>query len=208
LRWFCKTAHLDLKEQEGQIEDLQQQIHDLEKLVIQSQQREEETWKQLMDAHCAPVMSTQDPSMVHGHAKVKESRVPTESDVNTKPKIKPSENTQFQRMSSVLPTESLVKQAMTGNYVNEPGDGDSDPDPDSDTSNNNDYSLSDSDDEVKPMSQPRPRGSSPLTNEIVGDFEVDFLALEPELDHDSNTTVYFTQKQQLLTTPLEMFLLS
>jgi len=104
---------------------------------------------------------------------------------------------------------------MTGNYVNEPGDGDPDLDPDSDTSNNNDYSLSDSDDEVKPMSQPRPRGSSLLTNEIVGDFEVDFLALEPELEHDSNTTVYFTQKWQLLTskfailsTPLEMFLLS
>jgi len=109
LQWFRKTTHLDLKEQEGQIEDLQQQIHDLEKLVIQSQQREEETWKQLMDAHRAPVMSTQDPSMVHGHAKVKESRVPTESDVNTKPKIKPSENTQFQRVSSVLPAECLVK---------------------------------------------------------------------------------------------------
>jgi hypothetical protein len=61
LQRFRKTAQVDLKEQEGQIDNLQQRIKELEKLVIQSQSHEEDARRQLMEAHCAPTISKQDP---------------------------------------------------------------------------------------------------------------------------------------------------
>ncbi|KAG1761943.1 hypothetical protein EDD22DRAFT_1050932 [Suillus occidentalis] len=187
LRRFRKTARSDLKEQEIMIDDLQKQVRDLEKLVIQSQLNEEDTQKQLMEAQRAPATSVPDPAVIRDKAKIKERNDRARSEQTTRIKTKAPENTRFQRASSILPTKSSVKRAMMGNRKDAPGPGDSDSSTDSSDAKDNDLSSSDSEDEAETTKTPRHKENLPGVTALRDDLEIDFLALEPESDHDSDS---------------------
>ncbi|KAG1768668.1 hypothetical protein EDD22DRAFT_843948 [Suillus occidentalis] len=191
LRRFRKTAQVDLKEQEGQINTLQQRVNELEKLVIQSQLNEEESRRHLINAHRAPMMSTQSlPTNPLGTSGNPDHKVPSEKILREPPiklRAKVPENNRFQRASSVLPAESSVKRAMTGNHTHDPGTGGDDLDQDPGSTSDDERSSSETDEEHKPKKRADSNKHTPRVTDAPDDFEVDFMTLEPESDHDSDS---------------------
>ncbi|KAG1840510.1 hypothetical protein F4604DRAFT_1690746 [Suillus subluteus] len=112
------------------------------------------------------------------------------------PRDKSADKTRYQHASSILPTGSSIKRAMTGSGLQHPEPSDSD------SLDDEDHSSTESDNEHAPRKKlkkrtdpPECRESSPFAcqsrNETrrewthpLNDFGADFLTLEPESDHD------------------------
>ncbi|KAG2133736.1 hypothetical protein DEU56DRAFT_913853 [Suillus clintonianus] len=190
LRRFRKIARDELNDQANVVDELRERVRELEILVIQSQTREDEARKQVSEAHRAPTISIQQMT--------DEKRGPPAPEMNSQRTGKhpvnlggkpPAESLhRFQRASSVLPAGSSVKRAMTGplHDANDPGPDDSQSSSDS-SSDDDEESSTESDEVSKPPKGKRQRERSPRTKALTPEFGVDFLAMEPESEHDSDS---------------------
>ncbi|KAG0705256.1 hypothetical protein DFH29DRAFT_997045 [Suillus ampliporus] len=143
----------EFKGQADLIDELNERVRELEKLVIQSQTREEEARKQVTKARRAPTVSKQ--------------ALCTRNDEDTPPKVQTREaptekydveNTRFQRALSILPPTSSVKKAMLGSQREPPDPGSPDDSPDDDEHSSTESS---SDEDAIPVKLRRPQMTHP-----------------------------------------------
>ncbi|OJA13244.1 hypothetical protein AZE42_10318 [Rhizopogon vesiculosus] len=204
LRSFRKDARVRLNENTQLIDELNDKIRELENLVIASQSREEEARRLLTEAHRAPTVSIQATT----GAKI----LPVNRSLSTKPLRASSQpqvlpkaaDTRYQRASSILPPTSSVKRAMLG-----PSNGCDNHDPDdflTASSDDNESSSTESDVATHPPNIANDRvpqytrrlarsmtprnertSASPIPSLMNNDFGADFLAHEPESDHESDS---------------------
>ncbi|KAG0697909.1 hypothetical protein DFH29DRAFT_878387 [Suillus ampliporus] len=183
-------GHTDL------VSELQDRIRKLEKLVVLSQTREENARKLVMVAHRATV--TRNPANGNQNSTIMvdpgQSRPSFQDPPKNGSKTIPL-NSRYQRASSVLPQTSSVKRAMMGagplaaDPV--PSDSSSESSSDDDTSST-ESSLSGthhghSSKTRRTESPVKAKRSSPRRNQLTNDFGANFLAIEPESDHDSDS---------------------
>ncbi|KAG2127164.1 uncharacterized protein EDB93DRAFT_1109452 [Suillus bovinus] len=162
LQRYRNLAHVEFTEQEHLVTNLKNQIHQLQSQVIKSKACEEESKMLMRETHHAP---------------------PNEL------KFPPANR---KRASSILPAGSSVKHAMAG-----PSPGNNNPS-DLESSDNEEHSSTESDADATSNNKTKTRTKAQRkekTTYLVQDhidepadaFGVDFLAMEPESDHDSDS---------------------
>ncbi|KAG0697916.1 hypothetical protein DFH29DRAFT_1003341 [Suillus ampliporus] len=153
LRRFHKQAQEEFEGQADLIDELNEHVHELEKLVIQSQTREEEVRKQIAEARRAPTVSKQALC-----ARNDEGTLPKERVKEAPSEKYDVENTQFQRASLILPLTSSVKKAMLGSLREPPDPGSSDDSPEDDEHSS---TKSSSKEDAIPIKPRRPQTTRP-----------------------------------------------
>ncbi|KAG2105019.1 uncharacterized protein F5147DRAFT_775338 [Suillus discolor] len=101
LQRYRNLARIEFAEQGNLIENLKEQVRELQNLVIQSQSRENEAWKQTQDTYRAPNLSEPKNMEPKREAPVvaQEQRDP----LKESQRRETTEDTRYQRASSILP---------------------------------------------------------------------------------------------------------
>ncbi|KAG1839436.1 hypothetical protein DFJ58DRAFT_733304 [Suillus subalutaceus] len=184
-----------------EVDNLQERVRELEKLVIQSQTHKEMAQQLVNDAYRAPALSDSTVPPIseapetsnecpNKHSRSENAAPSKENDPPSI--IRPRQNdqaksdTRYWRASSLLLNKSSVKQAIVGSNPSDSLSSDS---------------SSDSDDNSKQFSdeEPRPRPVSKLKGKLLtskkqnnkedsaDDLNARLLEMEPESEHDSDS---------------------
>lgn len=174
----CGLGDVPIEGQSLLVDSLQDKIRQLENLIVESQLREEKTHCQLLEAYRAPTINTKRPS-VRLQTKAIETHV--KADPSPPVRLKPVESSWFQRASSILPSGSSIKHTMVGGTPK-----DLDPSKSPLDESSGDYSSAESEDENKYCKE-KGKTHEVRANHSNNNFGLDFLALEPESDHESDS---------------------
>ncbi|KAG1855335.1 hypothetical protein DFJ58DRAFT_880844 [Suillus subalutaceus] len=205
LQRFRKITREEFTDKCNKVNDLQERVHELEKLVIQAQTREEMAQRLMDETHRAPTINGLATPNENQGSETSNRRQAGDGNRESTPAVKTDDppsitksqtsgasksDTRYWRASSLLLSKSSVKRAIVGSDPSDPDSSDSSSESEDDGEQS---STESSDDEPRRKPAQKTKEKIRVTTGLGADedspddLNAMLLAMEPESDHDSDS---------------------